>query len=360
MIKIGCCITPHGLGHAARCCALMQELSRHVDVQFEIVTTVGDWFFKESLHQVRYRLHRVQCDVGLAQRNALEEDLPATLKWLDTFYPLHDRLVDKVAGIFSLCRVVICDVAVLGIAAASRAGIPSVLLENFTWNWIYQGYVDNYPELSSYISYLRDLYCKADFHLQTIPACGPGICDVHINPMARQRRMHTRKVRALLKVDPREPLVLITMGGITGETLCWAKLSGMKQCCVLPGQKVSGMVVQDNLRLLPRQGGIYHPDLVAACDAVVGKVGYSTLAEVYQSGTPFGYIKRPEFPESAVLSAFVDQYMAGFEICDDVFQGAVTSLCRLKKSGTVRGNGAVRAARILVEKFSLKNGSEKL
>ena len=60
-----------------------------------------------------------------------------------------------------------------------------------------------------------------------------------------------------------------------------------------------------HLRLLPHHSPIYHPDLVAAADLVVGKLGYSTVAESFAAGTRMLYVPRPTFRESAVLEAWV-------------------------------------------------------
>jgi hypothetical protein len=38
-LRIGCCITPHGLGHAARACAVMEALSLRLPVHYKIVST---------------------------------------------------------------------------------------------------------------------------------------------------------------------------------------------------------------------------------------------------------------------------------------------------------------------------------
>ena len=66
------------------------------------------------------------------------------------------------------------------------------------------------------------------------------------------------------------------------------------------------------MHLLSSRSGIFHPDIVAASDGVVGKIGYSTLAEVYAAGVPYGFVPRPRFRESDVLSAFVQEQMSGF------------------------------------------------
>jgi hypothetical protein len=44
---------------------------------------------------------------------------------------------------------------------------------------------------------------------------------------------------------------------------------------------------------------------------LVGKIGYSTLAEAYHSGTPFGYVPRRRFPEAAVLGRFAADRISG-------------------------------------------------
>ena len=105
-----------------------------------------------------------------------------------------------------------------------------------------------------------------------------------------------------------------------------------------------------NVSLLPQRGPFFHPDLIAASDAVVGKAGYSTLAEVYAAGVPFGYIPRKIFPESVVLSQFIDREMPSLKIEEDeFFEGPWTrrlpNLLRMKKqgaeeNGNPRSNGA--------------------
>jgi len=347
-ISVGCCITPHGFGHAARACAVMETLSQQCPVSFEIVSTVPAWFFEESL-TAAYTLHPISCDVGLVQRNSLEEDPGRTVDLLDRFYPLDRNLVDRVADLFQDCRLVICDIAPLGIAAARQAGVVSVLLENFTWDWIYQAYREQWPRFDFHIDYLRELYGEADYHLQAEPVCAAHQSALLTSPIARQGRLESSAVRERLQVDQSDTLVLVTMGGVPGTELPRSRLAALEQCFVLSGQAGNEMVVQGNLRLLPPASGIYHPDLVAACDAVIGKVGYSTLAEVYRAGVPFGYICRSGFRESAPLAAFISREMVSMEISRQQFRDGswldlIPELCRLPRERSVRENGAQAAA----------------
>ncbi len=349
--RIGCCITLHGFGHAARACAVMEALSALCPVCFEIVTTVPKWFFAQSL-SASYTLHPISCDVGLVQKNALEEDLGQTLKSLESFYPLDQNLIDRVAVTFRDCELVICDIAPLGLAAAQRAGVTSVLIENFTWDWIYQSYSIDYPAFISHIHSLQRLYQQADYYIQAAPVCNPIDGALQVPPIARKRREKRALLRQQLQVRETDTLVLVTMGGIAGTQLPLAQMAEMEQCFVLPGAARKMMEIRGNFRLLPQDSSFYHPDLVAACDAVIGKVGYSTLAEVYQAGIPYGYIGRPSFRESASLAAFIDREMVSLEISWEQFQGEhwldrVPELCRLPSQRISRPNGADSAAVLL-------------
>jgi hypothetical protein len=71
--------------------------------------------------------------------------------------------------------------------------------------------------------------------------------------------------------------------------------------------------------LLPHRSDLYHPDLVAASDAVVGKLGYSTLAEAHAAGVPYGYVPRPRFPESQPIGQFARGEMGAVEIPEESF-----------------------------------------
>ncbi len=350
-LRIGYCITAHGLGHAARAAAIMEALDRLLDVEFVVVGAVPAWFFAGSGIRLA-ALHPLQADVGLVQSSALREEMAATREALDRFYPLKPEFVGQVASLFAGCRLLLSDIAPLGIEAAARLGIPSVLVENFTWDWIYEGYLDRWPALAPHVESLAAVYRRADYHLQTEPVCRESDCDLRVAPVSRAPRRPAEDIRRLLRVEQGQRMVLVTMGGIGGEPLNPAPmLARPEQVFVLPGSPVEGVTIRENLRLLPLDSGLHHPDLIAAADVVVAKVGYSTLAEVHAAGTPLAYVCRPDFPESAPLARFIDRTMTGTEIALSRFlDGAwVEDLDRLAGAGKDgrRGNGAPDAARFL-------------
>jgi hypothetical protein len=88
-------------------------------------------------------------DVGLVQQSALVEDLAATVARLDEFVLFDQFLICTWADWLQRlhCELLICDIAPLGLVVAEAAGLDSILIENFTWNWIYDGYGLEVPGL---------------------------------------------------------------------------------------------------------------------------------------------------------------------------------------------------------------------
>lgn len=329
MRSIAYFITPHGFGHAARACAIMNAWQAIApEVRFEIYTQVPIWFFRDSLGK-DFNYHPLLADIGLVQTSPLHEDLKKTLQSLDNFMPFDPDLVRQLAQQIkeNHCKLVLCDIAPLGIAVANKAGIPAILIENFTWDWIYAGYLGQIPQLGRHIDFFKDLTKSVDYHIQTQPVCCPVPVDLITRPVSRKVRLSKEEVRNKLHLPQDAPLALISMGGIPPQQYPFlekiAKQEGIY--FVIPGASQS-VQHQASLVLLPHHSEFYHPDLIHACNMVLGKLGYSTLAEAYWAGIPFGYITRPRFRESEILARFIEQEMRGFAMSETHFQtGAWTS-----------------------------------
>lgn len=89
---------------------------------------------------------------------------------------------------------------------------------------------------------------------------------------------------------------------------------------------------------------------------MISKAGYSTIAEAYHAGLPFGYVSRAQFRKSPILSAFIQQRMQGISIPGADFQtgdwiDAVPALLRLPRIARTAPNGADQIAAYILEKF---------
>jgi hypothetical protein len=112
------------------------------------------------------------------------------------------------------------------------------------------------------------------------------------------------------------------------------------------------------LLLLPHHSGFYHPDLVAAADAVVGKIGYSTVAETCRSRVPYGFVPRTGFRESAVLARWLVGRRRGLRIDPSAFASGqwvcrIPDLLDLGRPPERFPDGARQAARLILERFPL-------
>lgn len=349
--KIAAFVTPHGFGHAARSSAVIAALQAlQPDIEVDLFARTPPWFFEGAIDGL-WRYQELTTDIGLVQESPLREDMTATIAQLDAFLPFGEVLLDDLAQQLqrSGCRLVISDIAPLGIAVAERAGIPSLLIENFTWDWIYRGYTDRAAELESHIRYLAMLFSRATYHIQATPICEAVPCNLTTGPISRKPKHARDVIRQQLGVMESEKLVLVTMGGIPTAYPFIDSLRPVKDCRFLvPGDNVE-IEVHENTILLPYRSGYYHPDLVAAADAVIGKVGYSTLAEVYHAGLPFGYFTRSDFRESNVLSQFVSQQMDGLpmtteEYIDGSWTARLPDLLEMPRRNRGEPNGADQAA----------------
>ena len=274
---------------------------------------------------------------------------------MDRLFPLDaDRLQGLAASIRERgCGLVLCDIAPMGIEVARAAGLPSVLLENFTWDWIYEAYaIDG---MKRQARYLAGVFEQADHRIQAEPVCRfrPGAHQVR--PISRRPRSPAREVRMALGVPEGMPLVLVTLGGVRGDYGFLERLARKRGIrFVVPGASKGAVTREGSLILLSRHSGHYHPDLVCAADAVVGKAGYSTLAEVYRAGVPFGHILPEGFRESAVLAGFIRERMPGMPISEDRFRRAawledLPDLLALPRTHPSGPDGAREVSRVLLE-----------
>ena len=355
-------VTPHGYGHASRAAAVMAALLElDASIRFEIFTQVPAWFFESSPGK-SFGYHSLLTDIGLAQKTALVEDVPETMRRLDTFFPFDGAKIKQVASWLNQvdCQLVLCDIAPMGIVVAREAGIPSVLIENFTWDWIYEEYVSDDGRMKRHVAYLAEIFNAADYRIQTEPICRQRPADLTTAPVSRRSRTSRRQIRKALGIPEQAKAVLVTMGGTTWRYPLLRNLADRAGVFfIVPGADGKqghgdGRVkTHDNLVLLPHHSHFFHPDLVNASDAAIGKVGYSTVAEVYWSGVPFGYVARRKFRESAPLVRYIGDALPALAITeaqieDGSWMSLLPDLLVLPRVSRQGSNGADEVARFIV------------
>ena len=351
-------ITDHGFGHASRAAAVMAALERQIpNARFELFTTSPEWLYEDSLKN-SFGYHLVQTDVGMVQLSPLSEDLQATCRVLEQWLPFNDDLVRHLAERVKQlgCRLVICDISALGIAVARTADIPSVLVENFTWDWIYAAYGKTCPEMVGFALYLKKQYGRADMHIQTEPLCNSVTGATRLTPISRSPQTPPVEIRKQLNIPVDAKMVLLSMGGVPDRHQFLDQLpEAIDSFIVIPGCERMA-VSHDKVIQLPARSRFFHPDLLAAADLLIGKAGYSTIAEAYHAGVPFGYIARKQSPESPPLERFIQERMVALPIPAQTYSDGrwlqkLPELLTLCKSVNSEENGADAAARHIVDRY---------
>lgn len=305
-------VSGHGFGHATRTRALIAALlDRARDaLEVHVRTEAPHWIFTE-------RDERVTCssaliDVGVLQRSGMDIDLPRSLEAHEAFGAEWRKAVEREAHFIEGFgpALVVGDVPPLAFAAAHRAGVAAVAVANFSWDWILEGYAADEPRWAPIVSRYREAYGRAE-QLFRLPLHGDLSAFGRIVDAPFVVNRSTRGVascRELLGVPSgdRRRLVLVSFGGFGGApTRTSADDDLSDYLFVVIGEGPTGL--GGEWIALPRPAPIPHEDVMRACDAVLGKTGYGTVAEALTHETRFLYLPRSDFREVPILEAGVER-----------------------------------------------------
>lgn len=301
-------VSGHGFGHATRCAAVIAALVAR-GLPPERITVRSEapaWIFTGRVPGVRVAPAAI--DPGVLQPNGLDLDLPGTLAAHLAFtHAWEDRLAREAAFIESSgAALVVGDVPPLSFAAAARAGVPAVAMANFSWDWILEAYALDEPRWAPIIDRYRGAYGEAGT-LYRLPLHGDlsafrEIVDV---PFVVNRATRSREAcRASIGVGPAEgrKLVLVSFGGFGSGPFGASEAEDLSPYLFVgTGPRPPGFAGE--WIALPSPSKEPHEDLVLACDAIVGKPGYSTVAEAIAHEARFVYLTREGFREVPELEA---------------------------------------------------------
>ena len=145
-------ISGHGFGHASRQIEIVNALGAASPATSILIrTSAPRWLFERTL-RVPATLVSGEIDTGVVQIDSLHLDAAETIRRAAAFYQTLDDRARAEADLLRAHRIscVVADAPPLGCAAAHAAGIESIVISNFTWDWIYDGYAEELrsaPEL---------------------------------------------------------------------------------------------------------------------------------------------------------------------------------------------------------------------
>jgi L-arabinokinase len=364
-------ISGHGFGHASRSIEVINAvLAKRPEVRIGVRTSAPRWLFDLSVKgKVAYST--LECDTGVVQVDGLTLDEADSIRRASSF---HSDLVTRAASETRMLRelgagLIVGDIPPLAFAVGASAGIPSVALGNFTWDWIYA----DYPRVRlapSLLPAIRGAYAKASMALR-LPLSGgfETIANVKDIPFIARHAGKTREeVCKKLKLPTEKPIVLASFGGVglpgldldvlakfkkyTVVTTVNTPLSRSRKDTTASERKGSVVIVNEEAMY---DAGVRYEDLVGAAEAVVTKPGYGIIAECLANDAAILYTSRGHFPEYDLLIEEMPKYVrSAFIGHDDLFngkwEGALDKLLaqpKIKKKPET--NGADVAADILLK-----------
>ncbi len=326
-------VSGHGYGHATRVSEVLRAVrTRDPAMPLTVVTSAPEALFRRAIPgPLTFRT--LECDVGLAQMDALTIDEAGTAgKWRS----FHDSNGDRVDAEWrwlhhSTARVVLGDVPPLAFEAAAEVGIPSIALANFSWDWIYRHLARRQAVLNEAAAWAASAYRRCGLLLK-LPFAG----DLSVFPKAIEIPLVARRPK-VSRSDTRGRLGLgsgavglLSFGGIAFggfEPQAFARLRGIDLVTVGPAVEIANVKILDPESLLSR--GLGFEDLVGAADVVITKPGYGIVSDAIGAGTRIVYTERGDFPEYPILVAGMERLVPCAHVSNaDLFAGRIETALR--------------------------------
>jgi hypothetical protein len=314
-------ISGHGFGHASRSIEVVNALlALAPDLPIHIRTAAPRWLFDLTVRGP-FVFAVLTTDPGVVQHDSLSLDAAETIRRADTYVrDLPDLAAREAAALRAVdAGFVMADIPPLALEAARLAGVPSMALGNFTWDWIFR----DYPGGAATADALGEIYRRGGRAFR-LPLCGgfetiPEVIDL---PLIARRARHTpAETRARLGL-PDGRLALVSFGGYGVSGIDLEALSRTEGWSLLVSASVPFGPDRVPLAQVSTRGalhpldepamyamGLRYEDVVAAVDVVVTKPGYGIISECAANDTALLYTDRGHFIEYDVLVREMPRYV---------------------------------------------------
>ncbi len=332
MAAVAFYVSGHGFGHASRQIEIINALgAARPDLEIVVRTSAARWLVERTA-RVPITLLPGECDTGVIQIDSLRLDAAATITQAAAFHrTLPERARDEAALLRRHdVRFVVVDAPPLGCAAAAVAGVPAVVVGNFTWDWIYEEYAEALAAESDLLPAIRQAYreCGVAWRLPMHGGFATFTTIEDVPFVARHAARPADEVRQVLGLPAERPLVLSSFGGYGVSGLDVAQLDCLDRYGLVvtergdpdPALQRDGVFAVDESAVY--RHGLRYEDLVGACDVVATKPGYGIIAECIANRTAILYTSRGRFAEYDILVREMPRYLRCAPIeHDDLFGG---------------------------------------
>jgi len=210
--------------------------------------------------------------------------------------------------------LVVSDVVPVVCRVAADMGVRSVCIGNFSWDFIYAEYiVEAGYHHRSIVWQIAEDYAHCDILLR-LPGYGPmpafrNVIDVPL--VVRGLRKSRSEVRKELGLEENAKVLLFNFGGQPAGWKLKQEWLPDGWICLVCGAADSQDVPPNFIKLAK---DAYTPDVIAASDCMLGKIGYGAASEVLAYKLPLVFVRRDYFNEEPFLRKLLEHYQNSIEM----------------------------------------------
>ena len=306
-------VSGHGFGHARRAAEVARALARlRPDAQLIVRTTAPPRLF-HGIANLEIQPPSLPLDPGAAEDDPLRINPLRTLEQASQVFARAPEIVQAEVEYLrdQAASLILCDIPSLAGDIADAAGLPCWAIGNFTWDWIYQPFVEDHRQFRWLHQTIADGYHKMTGLLR-LPFAHEmpqfrQVLDMPLiaPPPGRERDEVLSQLN--LRSDAR-PAVLIAMrGGVDDSSMIRAATDAPDYLFIsltpLPP------AAPENLHHIPLGPNLDFADLLAISQIVISKLGYGILSDCIAAGASLLYPPRTGFREDEITHHQAPQYL---------------------------------------------------
>jgi hypothetical protein len=371
-------LSSHGFGHLSQAAPVINQLRELIP---NLRLTIRAAFPAEQIQRRIFHpdvLQPFADDFGMVMRDALTVDLDASLHAYQTFHASLPEKIELLSKELLEQKVdlVLADIPYLTLAAAQKAGIPSVALCSLNWADILEHALllatANQPENTAaqkpispklarvgaeIVREIREIYRQVDYFLLPTPSMPmPTLTNtLEIGPVCTPGVKCRDALTLNTQVAEDGWFILVGMGGMPFDLKPdqWPTHMLGKPLHYI----VADNIAQDSAHpqvIAETQTGLSYSDLVAAVDLILTKPGYGMFVEAVAAGVPVLYVERRDWPEAQALTDWLQTVAHCTEISTAVlhrgdFADEMRKLLELGRYEPVDATGNMQGATFLAQ-----------
>lgn len=344
-------ISAHGFGHAVRSSAIISKIPSEIPVI--VRSNILPKLLSEIIERP-FTLEPAEFDCGAIQKDGFTADGPATLARYSEIHLANSRRLKEEIQFLerNKGKLVVSDVASFPMVAAQSAGLPGIVVGNFTWVDIYEPFVEHQPSYRSLLDEMRAEYGMATACLKlplSMPMADvPQAIDIPL--VCRIGESIRPALAGWLDIDLDKKWALAYIGQYPVD-FDWERLATYEDWQFLviardkPPHPSIAMIDPDRFHI---------PDIFASCDVLLGKPGYGTVADAIAADRSLAYALPTGFAEADLLDREITSWGRGVRIDrETLFKGDIRPALEQANQSTSKRvfplNGAAIAAELLAD-----------